>query len=292
MPHHYELVSAALRAEKAVYCEWPLANGVKQAEALANLARDVGVVARVGLQARSSPAINYVRALVADGYVGKVLSSSIIASGLNWGADVRRCYLYLHDKKNGASMLTIPFGHTTDAFCWCLGEFSELSATFATRRRVVRVSDDGTMCQSDIADQVSVTGTLESGAVASIHFHGGLSRGVGFLWEIHGTEGDLLIEGPNGHVQMMPLVVKGGRGDEARVRDLPIPSSYRWTPHGTPEGVPFNLAPAYIRLAEDLTSRRETAPTFGNAVVRHRMIEAIAKAAKTGTRQSYDARWR
>src|SRR5439155_1286642 len=39
VPHHLELVTAALEAGKAVYCEWPLGNGLKEAETLAALAK-------------------------------------------------------------------------------------------------------------------------------------------------------------------------------------------------------------------------------------------------------------
>ena len=32
VPHHLELATAALEAGKAVYCEWPLGNGLREAE--------------------------------------------------------------------------------------------------------------------------------------------------------------------------------------------------------------------------------------------------------------------
>src|SRR5262245_19435764 len=38
VPHHFELVSAALNAGKAVYCEWPLGNGLDEAVRMAELA--------------------------------------------------------------------------------------------------------------------------------------------------------------------------------------------------------------------------------------------------------------
>lgn len=290
VPHHLELATAALQARKALYCEWPLGNGLAEAEQLERLARQTGVFARVGLQARAAPVINHIRELLAQGYVGTVLSSSIVASAFNWGADVLDCYGYLLDRKNGASMLTIPFGHTMDAFCWLLGEFAELNATFATRRPQVTRVEDGKLLDSNVADQVSVSGTLHSGAVASVHFRGGLSRGHNFLWEINGTEGDLLIEGDFGHIQMMPLRMKGAGGGVSKVVDLPLPASCRWAPAATPEGLPFNLAQAYVRLADDLRTGTQQVPDFGDAVVRHRMIEAIALAAKTGQRQRYDSR--
>src|SRR5436853_6663673 len=39
VPYHLELATAALDAGKAVYCEWPLGNGLKEAQTLATLAK-------------------------------------------------------------------------------------------------------------------------------------------------------------------------------------------------------------------------------------------------------------
>src|SRR5438067_3627303 len=135
VPHHLELATAALEAGKAVYCEWPLGNGLIEAQTLAALAKKKGVLAVVGLQARSAPSVAYVRDLVKQGYVGEVLSTSLIGSGLGWGATVEPFNAYLNDRKNGATMLSIPLGHTADALCHCLGEVRELSATMTVRRR-------------------------------------------------------------------------------------------------------------------------------------------------------------
>src|SRR5207302_3830924 len=63
VPHHLELASAAIEAGKAVYCEWPLGNGLNEAETLAALAKKQGVLAVAGLAARSAPAGAYVRDL-------------------------------------------------------------------------------------------------------------------------------------------------------------------------------------------------------------------------------------
>src|SRR3954451_22821419 len=69
VPHHLELATAALEAGKAVYCEWPLGNGLAEAESLAALARKQGVLAVAGLQARSAPPVAYVRHLVEQGFI-------------------------------------------------------------------------------------------------------------------------------------------------------------------------------------------------------------------------------
>src|SRR5438552_13659693 len=82
VPYHLELASAALAAGKAVYCEWPLGNGLDEAQRLAALAKEAGVLAVAGLQARSAPAVGYVHDLIDEGYVGEVLSTTLVGSGM------------------------------------------------------------------------------------------------------------------------------------------------------------------------------------------------------------------
>src|SRR5467141_4132411 len=135
VPYHLELATAALGGGKAVYCEWPLGNGLNEAETLAALAKKQGVLAVAGLQARSAPSVAYVRDLVEQGYVGAVLSTTLIGSGMGWGPTVEPFNAYLNDRKNGATMLSIALGHTADALCHCLGEVRELSATMSIRRK-------------------------------------------------------------------------------------------------------------------------------------------------------------
>src|SRR5216117_3576225 len=143
VPHHLELASAALEAGKAVYCEWPLGNGLKEAENLAALAKKKGVLAVAGLQARSAPSVAYVRDLIRQGHVGEVLSTTLIGSGMGWGPTVEPFNVYLNDRTNGATMLSIAVGHTADALCYCLGEVRELSATMAIRRQTFAIAGTG-----------------------------------------------------------------------------------------------------------------------------------------------------
>ncbi len=143
VPYHLELATAAIGAGKAVYCEWPLGNGLKEAETLAVVARNQGVLAVAGLQARSAPSVAFVRELIAQGYVGEVLSTTLIGSGMGWGPTVEPFNAYLNDKKNGATMLSIAVGHAADALCHCLGEARELSATMTLRRKTFTIPETG-----------------------------------------------------------------------------------------------------------------------------------------------------
>src|SRR5881296_3645586 len=111
VPHHRELVSAALAAGKAVYCEWPLGRDLDDARAMAALAAEQGVRTVVGLQARQAPAIERVQELLSDGYVGEVLSTTMVGVSVA-GGSVVQANAYMLDKANGANTLTIAVGHS------------------------------------------------------------------------------------------------------------------------------------------------------------------------------------
>jgi predicted dehydrogenase len=281
VPHHRELTLPALEAGKAVFCEWPLGNGLEEAEELAGVAEAVGVRTFVGLQGRSAPPFRYLRDLIVDGYVGEVLSTSVIASGLGWGADYAPGGEYMLDRDNGATMLTIPFGHTIDALTMALGEFTEVNATLATRRPRVRNKETGQLTPMTAADQVAVNGVLEGGTVVSVHFRGGVSRATNLHWEINGTDGDLLVTGGSGHVQFGQVTVHGARGTDTALTELPVPASYSsLAPHarsGTETWHP--VAHAYEQILADLTLGTHHAPDFAHGARRHRLLDRIERAA-------------
>jgi predicted dehydrogenase len=283
VPHHFELASAALDAGKAVYCEWPLGNGLKEAETLAAMAKKKGVLAVAGLQARAAPPVAYVRDLIEQGYVGEVLSTTLIGSGMGWGPTVESHNVYLNDKKNGATMLSIAVGHAADGLCYCLGEVRELSATMTLRRKSFTIAKTGESRPMAAEDQVGVTGLLESGAAFSIHYRGGYSRGTNLLWEINGTDGDLQITANGGQLQIFDLTVRGANGARTSLEILPVPEEYRWLPL---QGPALNVAQAYTRFARDYREGTQFCPTFDDAVTRHRMLDAIETAAATGQRQT------
>src|SRR2546421_11417743 len=142
VPHHRELVSAALAAGKAVYCEWPLGRDLDDARAMAALAAEKGVRTVVGLQARQAPAIEFVQELLHDGYVGEVLSTTMV--GLSIPGDVvGQPNAYMLDKTNGANLLTVPVGHSLDTLNYLLGEFADLWAVSAVRRPLISIEGTG-----------------------------------------------------------------------------------------------------------------------------------------------------
>lgn len=122
VPHHYRFVTAALEAGKHVHCEWPLGNGLDEARKLTETAQRMGVVATVGLQMRAAVEVKYLKKIIEEGYVGDVLATAILADAGGWGAETVADLAYLNDKSNGATMLSIPFGHTLAGVREVLGD--------------------------------------------------------------------------------------------------------------------------------------------------------------------------
>jgi predicted dehydrogenase len=218
VPFHYQLGMAALNAGKHLYCEWPFAATTEQAQQMRDLAVRKGVRHMVGLQARGARAFNRVKDLVAEGYVGNVLSCTMIVSTATWGSEFTRDWAYMADRSNGNTLMTSPGGHSIDALCFCLGEFKELSSVVANQRQRVKIVETGEMIEMTSPDQVLLSGVLQSGAVASVHLKGGTANGTGFLFEIHGTEGDLAIVPADPlqatYIQVSEFTVCGAQADK------------------------------------------------------------------------------
>jgi len=206
---------------------------------------------------------------------------------MGWGPTVPAFNAYLNDKTNGATMLSIALGHAADALSYCLGEIRELSATMTLRRKTLTVADTGESKAMTTDDQIGVTGLLQGGAAGSIHYRGGQSRGTNLLWEINGTEGDLQLTADGGQLQIFQMTLRGGKGAQSTLENLPVPQQYRWSQL---QGPSTNVAHAYARFASDYRDGTHLCPTFDDAVTGHHMLDAIETAAATGQRQTLGCR--
>lgn len=277
VPYHFDLVTQALNAGKHVYCEWPLGNGLDEARKLAALAEEKGVMAVAGTQARAAQEVLHLKTLIEDGYVGRVLSTSLIGSGGNWANTTSEALYYLFDKTNGGTMEDIPMGHTLAAVKDVLGDFGALTATKTSNFDTVTVTDTGERKPKTAPDQVMVQGQMASGAAFSLHYRGGTNRGTNFLWEINGTEGDIQVTAGLGHAQMVQLTIKGARGDETELTEqMPDPSVYEDQPEFPGAR---NIAGMYAWVAQDIRTGSRTAPTFADAVALHEVLDRIENSA-------------
>ena len=284
VPGHHALVTAALEAGKHVFCEWPLGANTEQAVAMRDLAEAQGVRHMVGLQARGAPALNRMRALIADGYVGDVLATTMHSS-LAGAGQRASASAWAADRTQGATTLTIAGGHSLDALCFCLGEFRELSATVSTQLPTATVTDTGETIAVTAADNVLVSGRLVSGAVASAHIKSAPTHGTGFVFEVNGSEGVLIVSS-EASAQIGELTLHGARGGDSAPEALPVPEPNRWVPDGVPAGPALNVAQLFRRLGEYIRDESPAVPDFNTAVTVHRLLDAIQRASDSGQRHT------
>ena len=278
VPGHHALVMSAVEAGKAVYCEWPLGATVAEAEDMANLAGVRSVVTAVGLQARSDPTLMYARELVRQGYIGEVIAVNF--SGVSQ-AVIRRGEgrIWQGDRRNGANTLTIAGGHAIDALCFVLGEFEEVSARLSTRITEWHNTDTGETMQVDSPDWISVSGRLGQGAEISFLVTTVPFGPSGNRFEIYGRNGTLVISGGSSNVG--PNQLHGARGDEPLTAMDP-PERFILVPASVPAGPARNVAQAYARLAQAMSTGKRFETDFAHAVTRHALIAAIERSSAEG----------
>lgn len=307
VPQHYDLIRPALEASKDVFSEWPLARNLAEAEELVQLAKEKGVRTLVGLQARQDPAIIKAKEIVASGILGKIMATTmyghvsstatmtsneafanslLFPQAMIFGPTITEDFLYALPIEAGANVLTIPFGHAVDALCYVLGEIKDISATLANLRPELQLIDKNGKPVRKVTktahDYVSITGLLANGGgVVDVTYAPALSRtNRDFYWEINGTEGSLVFEGAKfgGHIQMFQPTLKLAKDDNSDLEEVQVEKA---------TALSFNVGKSWDAWAGVGQDKGQSVTTFEDALIRHRMIEAIYRSAKLGTRENY-----
>jgi predicted dehydrogenase len=295
VPGHYDAIKPALEAGKDVFSEWPLARTLADAEEFVQLAKKKNVRTLVGLQARQSPAILKAKEFVESGKLGRILDTQMFGHGVGWGSIAPEFMLYSVEEKNGVTLASIPFAHSVDALCFVLGEIESLNATKKNLLPEIALVDMEfkpiKQVRKDAHDHISITGTLVSDGAVDVQYIGGFSRtGRNFYWEINGMEGSLVLTAPVGHIQTCEPTLEYINSDGTR-ETIEVEKSEVVREHDYihPGDLAFNVGTAWDAWAGDETAKSKGASvaTFEDALLRHKMLDAIFRSAEEGTRQSY-----
>jgi predicted dehydrogenase len=307
VPAHHDYVRMALEANKHVYCEWPLGANLAEVEALSALASARGVQHLIGLQGRGSPAVNYMKDLIADGFVGKVVSCSMVAT-LSDAGQRPAFNVWGYEHKNGAGTLHIPAGHCLDLLCYVVGDFVELSALLDVQVKTPLPGAAGEGMRIDTPDQVLVQGRLANGAAASAHIQTAPVASKNMVLEVHGTDGMLVATGD--WLWMQDIALSGLRSASKPAEQtydnpwgnlgaknvvepnvltpLTIPDSYRWVPASMPAGLPYSVGQLYRRLGQAIRGGERWHPDFAVAMRRASLLATLERASSSGMRQKCD----
>jgi predicted dehydrogenase len=273
-PRHAPLVREALAAGKHVLCEWPVGATLAETTELAVLAKSRGVVAMAGLQRRFAPAMQKLRTLVAEGYLGRLRSVHVHVALPILGARRPAAWASTADLASGANALHTVTAHMLDPILTAVGEPTSFSALVARQIETTTLEETGEVLPVTAPDQIAVIGTLAGGAVLSLRVECGKRNGGGVAWTLTGTEGDIEIGGD--------LSLRGARGDGQPLAPIPVEP---WLPKGDLSNDAHDVAHLYLAIAKGLRGKPDPlVATFDDAVRLRQMLEAFVDASTTGKR--------
>jgi predicted dehydrogenase len=274
-PRHFDIALAAIEHGKHLLCEWPVGSNLAQTKGIAERAAAAGVRAFAVLQARAAPPAVHARALVAEGYVGRIYSASIHAAFPTWGNPISSAYSA--DVAAGANVLTIAGGHSLDLATFMVDEHVvDIAGVESHLRREVMAADTGEAVPFTAPDQFACVGALASGAALSAHIVGASLSSRTFQLRIIGDAGELTIEA-DGMPEIAPLRLLGTRAPAQAPAPIPVPES-RYLVPGL-EGPALNVAHLYRLVADDLASGSRTAPDLASALKTRALLDAVQHSA-------------
>ncbi|KAL7948817.1 hypothetical protein V8C42DRAFT_312411 [Trichoderma barbatum] len=301
---HYSAAEPSIRAGKAVYVEWPLAESLKRSVALLgeNKDRDTSII---GLQGRLSPVASKIKEVLASGRIGKVLDSQVRGfSGLGYGKRPGTLVEggmeeMFSQRAIGGNHFSILYAHMIDLVHFVLGEFKDFQSKLQIRWPDVEIVDkDGVKLrtrQNNVPDLITASGELapgfayiQKGATLSAFFRSGsaFKDELPYVWYIQGQKGELRVTSPIGPILQAATVpgVKIELHDSITDEVTEIPWDSEWQDWQNELQVPGGklVGEMYNRYAQWFQQDdREAAPVGGDwprledAIRRHEELDKM-----------------
>lgn len=207
-PHHYGIARAAIAAGKHVYCEWPLAITLEQADELAALAAERGVKAMIGLHLNGAPALCHAAQLVKQGFVGRLqdVNLQVHVPGSITATMATRAH--------GTHLLSIYGGHLLGAITSHFGAIADWTVRGAIH--LPPFDETGAPCPRDAPDHILIHGTLAGGALFSLDLGSMSFSDMGSQWRVGGDGGTLHLRSAAPDMPAMEaLTLSGAKMGEA-----------------------------------------------------------------------------
>lgn len=286
-PHHYEIALAALSAGKHVYCEWPLALTVPEAENLVRCAADRDVKAMIGLHLRGAPALRQATRLIADGFTGDVYSVTLQAR--LFGPVMRAMAL----RQGGTTLLSIYGGHLLDALDHYFGGIGDIGMTGAIH--LPPVDETGAAIERDAFDHLQFHGRLQSGALFNVDLAGVSMTGMGVAWRIEGRDGALLVTTRDPTLPAVESLVLYGARHGGPFEPIPIEAEfdcaavpaepdrfYAYPGSDASREALSSIGNLYSQLGEAIRTDVPVNPDFRRAAAIQRLLVACDEASQAG----------
>jgi len=287
---HAEIAIAAARAGKAILCEKPLARSVREARQMWQAVRKARVTNMICHNYRSVPAIVLAKRMIERGDLGDHLYHFRARYAQDWLVDPKTPTSWrLRSAVSGSGALGDIFSHAIDLGRFLVGEFRDVSAemTTFTRRRPAHAGGPA-RTRVDVDDAVSMIGHFRNGALASIEatrFASGRKNALTF--EINGSLGSLAFDLEN--LNVLRFFNRADDVDAQGFREIIVtepahPYFKQWWPPGHVIGYEHTFVHSIACFVAAAARRRSVEPGFGDGLRNQRVLEAVAKSARTHRR--------
>jgi predicted dehydrogenase len=281
---HAEIAIAAARGGKAIFCEKPLANTVRDAERMLAAARKARVTHMLCHNYRRVPAVALAKRLIDEGRLGTIRHFRGVYLQ-EWLVDPAAPRVWRLDRTRAGSGALGDLGsHVVDLARFLVGEIADVSGALATfvkrrplpenRRRMGAVTvDDAAVAALRFAN--GALGTIEATRMAP----GRLNHN---RFEINGSRGSVAfdLERLNEldvHLESSRSPVRGFR--TVLATDPGHPFVKAWWPPGHVLGWEHTFTHTIFDLLEGMADRRAPAPNFDDGVRNQRVLEAIERSS-------------
>jgi predicted dehydrogenase len=284
---HAEIAIAAAQAKKAVLCEKPLANDVRQAKAMLAAVRKAGVTHMLCHNYRRAPAVMLARELVASGKLGRIhhYRGTYLQ---DWPVDPGvPLYWRFRKEKAGSGALGDILSHSLDLGRFVLGsEVTEVAAaleTFVKQRPLPE--DPARKGKVTVDDAALALVRFANGAVGSIEgtrFATGRQNYNRF--EVNGSRGSVVF-----NLERMNELEYFSLEDDAKTQGFrqimvtePEHAYFKaWWPAGHIIGYEHTFTHTVYDFLEAVAAGRRVKPDFEDGVRNQLVLEAIERAART-----------
>lgn len=198
--------------------DWPLNCSIEESEILSKEMSNLGIQTIMSLQGRKSPYILRAKELIAEGSIGSLNSIEVTGNGAWYGYErIIKSPEYLYQNGNGSDLISNSFAHTIDVVQYITGSyFAQINAMIFNNIPEQDLIDEngnkmGEKISMNVPDHLLFQGKLINGNIpVSCSFKGGKPTkkfSKNLVIEIHGTKGDIKLEGDAGFVEMSNLVL-------------------------------------------------------------------------------------
>lgn len=292
---HREMAIAALEAGKAVFCEKPLAANLTDARAMAAAAEHAGAATLTGFNYLANPAIIHARRLIDSGALGEIFDARFVFDE-DYMADptVPHSWRCRRDMA-GAGSLGDLGAHAISLALYLVGEIAEVAGT--TRTPIGhRPTPDGRTVPVENDDSAAAVLRFAHGATATFACSRIASgRKCALRCEVFGTEGTLAFDQECfNELQVHFRAEDGPNAGFRRVLSGPAHPPYgAFVPAaGAQLGFGDLKTIEVYRLLQALDGAGQAYPDFAFGCAVDAVIDALVRAAETGTWTRVDDRIR